>query len=146
MKKMLILSLALLTLGISSAQADNDRPIRIDQLPAAAQQFIREYFPTQKTAYAKSERDFLDTTYEVVFVNSSKIEFTKGGEWKEVDCKYSTVPAAIVPQQIAAYMKANFPDTEVVRIERDKREYEVKLTNPLELTFDRNFALIDIDD
>ena len=29
---------------------------------------------------------------------------------------------------------------------RDKRDYEVKLTNGLELTFDLKFNLIDIDD
>lgn len=146
MKKMLILTLAVLTLGIPAVHADNDRPIRLDQLPATAQQFIREYFPTQKVAYAKTERDFLDVSYEVVFVNSSKVEFSKNGDWKEVDCRYATVPAAIVPQQIAAYVRANFPDVEVVRIERDKRECEVKLTNGIELTFDRNYILIDIDD
>lgn len=145
MKKMLILSLALLTLGFP-VHAGNDRPIRIEQLPETAQQFIREYFPTQKVAYAKTERDFMDVAYEVVFVNSSKVEFSKNGDWKEVDCKYATVPAAIVPQQILTYMKANFPDTEVVRIERDKRECEVKLTNGIELTFDRNYVLVDIDD
>ena len=39
-----------------------------------------------------------------------------------------------------------YPDTSVVQIDRDKRDYEVKLTNGLELTFDLKFNLIDIDD
>ena len=97
-------------------------------------------------AYAKYEREFLESTYEVVFTSSAKIEFYKNGDWKEIDCKYSTVPAAIVPAQIASYVKQNWPEASIVKIDRDKRDYEVKLTNRLELTFDLNFNLIEIDD
>ena len=86
------------------------------------------------------------TRYEVVFTNGSKVEFLKDGEWKEVECKYSTVPTAIIPAQIASYVSQNYPDTQIVQIDRDKRDYEVKLTNRLELTFDLNFNLIGIDD
>ena len=34
----------------------------------------------------------------------------------------------------------------IVQISRDKHDYEVKLSNGLELTFDLKFNLIDIDD
>ena len=135
MKKLMILSAILFSLGIFSAKADNDRMITVNQLPQ-----------NEKVAYAKFEREFLDSKYEVVFTNSAKIEFFKNGDWKEVDCKYSTVPAAIIPQQIATYVKQNYPDASIVKIDRDKRDYEVKLTNRLELTFDLNFNLIEIDD
>ncbi len=146
MKKLMILALAVLTLGTFTAKADNDRPINVNQLPQKAQQFIKQHFPKEKVAYAKQERDFMEVTYEVVFTNSSKVEFTKDGEWKEVDCKYSTVPVAIIPVQIKNHISQNYPDTSVVKIDRDKHDYEVKLTNRLELTFDMKFNLIDIDD
>ena len=126
--------------------ADNDRPISVSELPEKAQQFIRQHFPNEKVSFAKMERELFDTTYEVIFTSSSKVEFLKNGDWKEVDCKYSTVPAAIIPQQIAQYVSQYYPDTSVVQIDRDKRDYEVKLTNGLELTFDLKFNLIDIDD
>ena len=130
MKKLLILAAAVFALGTSTVSADNDRPISVSELPEKAQQFIRQHFPNEKVSFAKMERELFDTTYEVIFTSSSKVEFLKNGDWKEVDCKYSTVPAAIIPQQI----------------DRDKRDYEVKLTNGLELTFDLKFNLIDIDD
>ena len=107
---------------------------------------LRQHFPNEKVSFAKMERELFDTTYEVIFTSSSKVEFLKNGDWKEVDCKYSTVPAAIIPQQIAQYVSQYYPDTSVVQIDRDKRDYEVKLTNGLELTFDLKFNLIDIDD
>lgn len=146
MKKLMILSAILVTFGINTACADNDKPITVTQLPQTAQQFIKTHFPKEKVAFAKLERDFLETTYEVLFTNSTKVEFYKDGEWKEVDCKYSTVPAKIVPAQIAQYVAQNYPDAQVVQIDRDRRDYEVKLTNGWELTFDLNFNLIDIDD
>ena len=146
MKKLLILAAAVFALGTSTVSADNDRPISVSELPEKAQQFIRQHFPNEKVSFAKMERVLFDTTYEVIFTSSSKVEFLKNGDWKEVDCKYSTVPAAIIPQQIAQYVSQYYPDTSVVQIDRDKRDYEVKLTNGLELTFDLKFNLIDIDD
>ena len=146
MKKLLILAAAVFALGTSTVSADNDRPISVSELPEKAQQFIRQHFPNAKVSFAKMERELFDTTYEVIFTSSSKVEFLKNGDWKEVDCKYSTVPAAIIPQQIAQYVSQYYPDTSVVQIDRDKRDYEVKLTNGLELTFDLKFNLIDIDD
>ena len=133
MKKLMILSAILFSLGIFSAKADNDRMITVNQLPQKSQEFVKQHFPNEKVAYAKFEREFLDSKYEIVFTNSAKIE-------------YSTVPAAIIPQQIATYVKQNYPDASIVKIDRDKRDYEVKLTNRLELTFDLNFNLIEIDD
>ena len=136
MKKLLILAAAVFALGTSTVSADNDRPISVSELPEKAQQFIRQHFPNEKVSFAKI----------CLFTSSSKVEFLKNGDWKEVDCKYSTVPAAIIPQQIAQYVSQYYPDTSVVQIDRDKRDYEVKLTNGLELTFDLKFNLIDIDD
>ena len=146
MKKLLILAAAVFALGTSTVSADNDRPISVSELPEKAPQFIRQHFPHEKVSFAKMERELFDTTYEVIFTSSSKVEFLKNGDWKDVDCKYSTVPAAIIPQQIAQYVSQYYPDTSVVQIDRDKRDYEVKLTNGLELTFDLKFNLIDIDD
>lgn len=145
MKKFAVLTVALFVFALTG-RADNDRPIAVDQLPQKAQQFIKQHFPKSKIALAKEEREFLDLRYEVVFANSVKIEFLKDGEWKEVDCKYSAVPAAIVPVKIAEYVAKNYEDVQIVKIDRSKREYEVDLSNGLELTFDTKFNLIDIDD
>ncbi|MDE5947775.1 MAG: PepSY-like domain-containing protein, partial [Prevotella sp.] len=67
------------------------------------------------------------------------------GNWKEVDCRQTVVPSAVIPIQISDYLKANYPDVSVIKIERDRREYEVKLSNRMELKFDMKFRLIDID-
>ena len=146
MKKMMILLAGLLVMSTAIARADNDKAVTIDQLPQTAQQFIQKYFPSEKVAYAKMERDFLETRYEVVFTSSRKVEFLKNGEWKEVDCRYSAVPEGIVPEQIMNKIKELYPEATVLEIDRDKYDYEVKLSNRMELTFDLRFNLIDMDD
>lgn len=131
--------------------AGDDRPLTVQELPAAAQQFLRSCFPSDnkehKIAYATVDDDWFDREYKVVFVDGSKVEFDRKGEWKQVECKYGRVPLSIVPQQIQAALADLYGDYVVVGIERDRREYEVKLSNRLEVTFDRStFRIIDIDD
>ena len=129
MKKILALLVCLLTIS-TGVCADDDRPVRFDQLPAKAQAYVKKYFPQEKVALAKMEKDFFDKKYEVIFANSSK---------------YSTVPEAVIPEAILRYVKATYPDHKVVKIEKEDRGYEAKLANGMKLEFDNKFNLIDID-
>ena len=130
---------------VSFVKADNDVPITVSELPAAAQTFITTHFKDKNVALAKKETGFFELSYDVIFTDGSKLEFDRSGNWKEVNCKYSSVPAAVVPQQIANYVKTNYPGVAVLQIEKDDREYEVKLANRVELTFNLQFQLLDID-
>ena len=129
--------------GVASA---DDKPITFEQLPAKAQQFIKTNFPQEKIAFTSLDRDIFGDTYDVLFASGTKLEFTDKGEWKEIECKYSTVDEKFIPEQIRNYVTNTYPGTKYVKIEKGKNGYEVELTNGLELTFDRNFVLIDIDD
>ena len=87
----------------------------------------------------------IDSSYDVVFINGDKVEFDKKGNWKEVSCRRMTVPQAVVPVKIQEFVKSNYPEAKVLKIEKDRYEYEVKLSNFWELTFDTSFNLIDMD-
>ncbi|MBQ5785524.1 MAG: PepSY-like domain-containing protein, partial [Alistipes sp.] len=63
-----------------------------------------------------------------------------------VDCKYGQVPSAIVPKQILKYLSSKYPDVKVVKIERLRKGFEVSLSNRIELEFDQQFRVVDIDD
>lgn len=146
MKKIFNLLVVLLISSVSVVKADNDKIIGKNQLPAQAQQFLNENFANIKISYAKQERDFLERSYEVLLTDGTKLEFSSKGTWEEVDCKYGEVPAAIVPERIKQYIKENYPSDKVLKIERKRNNVEVKLSNKLELTFDNDFNIIDIDD
>ena len=146
MKKFTILLASLAVMASSvPAFAGKDRIITVGELPAVAQQFVQTHFKAVEVSYAKVDEELFDKDYKVVFVNGAKVEFTKNGEWKDVECKYGEVPAAIVPQQIRDYVAKNYPDRKITAIDRDRRDYEVELDNGLDLKFDLKFRLIDID-
>ena len=146
MKKIIFAALALFTIGIATASADKNRIITKENLPQKSQQFINSHFSSIKVSYVKEEYDFFEKSFEVVFADGSKVEFARNGEWKEVDCRYTAVPTPIVPQAIVKYIKSNYPDVKVLQIEKKRSDYEVKISNRLELTFDSKYNIIDIDD
>ena len=145
MKKILFALAAIFTLGISNVSADNDKLINKSELPVQAQQFIDAHFANVKLTYAKLERDFFERSYEVVLADGTKIEFASNGSWRDVDCRYEEVPAAIVPQPIKEYVSSNYPNEKILKIERDRGYYELKLSNRYELTFNKDYKIVDID-
>lgn len=147
MKKCMLVLVGLLSMAVcTSAFASDDRPIDVSELPAPARQFIQTHFAKAQVAYASVDGSLFDKDYEVAFTNGCKVEFSRSGEWKEVDAKRAEFPMSILPQTIRTYLRQNYPDTPVSKADRDRRGYEVELRNGLELEFDKNGRLYKIDD
>ena len=74
--------------------------------------------------------------------------FNKKGEWTEVSCHTTQVPDILIPDPIKARIKADFANSKIVKIDRSRngKKYEVKLSNGLELEFDKKFNIIKVDD
>ena len=146
MKKLFTLLVVTLLTGVGVAFADNDKAIDFNQLPEKAQKFIKTHFPNYEISYAKEDADFFYSEYEVMLVNGTKLEFTSSGDWKDVESRVGEVPAAIVPKQIKEYVGKKYPDAKILKIDRENANYDIELSNRLELTFDKKYRLIDIDD
>ena len=145
MKKLFLAVVAMFAMS-TLVMADNDKPVTVNQLPAKAQTFLTTYFKDAKVALATQETELFSKSYDVVFNNGDKVEFDKSGEWTEVRCRLTGVPAELVPAPIAEYVKNMYPDTQILQIERDTRGYEIKLSNRLEITFNKQMQPVDIDD
>lgn len=146
MKKIFV-SAALLFAGITvSFAGDRERPITLDKLPAAAQEFLAANFKDLTLAYAVEDPKFIGSEYEVVYTDRTEVDFESNGEWSSVERKYEAVPAAIVPVQIADYVKTSFAGQFIRKIDRNKYTWEVELSNGLEIKFDRKFQVVEIDD
>ena len=128
-----------------AANAGNGKPISVDALPAKAQTLLNNHFNGQKVMLATIESGVVSRSYDVVLQNGTKLEFDKKGNLTEIDCKQGIVPALLIPQAIKNYLKDNYAGQSVKKIEMNKNEYEVELTNGLDLTFNKHFQLIDID-
>lgn len=146
MKKILLLIASAILLLPRPASADDDRTIAYGQLPAAARELIAAHFDGLRVSRSSVERTLFGREYKVLFSDGTKIEFDKEGAWKEIDCRRGFVPQALIPEAIRAAIDADFDGARVRSIERDRREYDVELENGLDLTFDLQFRLIDVDD
>lgn len=142
MKLIKLLSVAAVCLLFTAVSCAHDRIIPVTQLPAQAQTFIKTYFADKTVAYAKQD----GAKYEVKFNDGAEVEFDRKGNWDNVDCKFTAVPDAIVPEQIKNYVAANHPGALITKIDKERYGYEIELSNSLELKFDRNFNIFDIDD
>ena len=141
MKKLLFVLLAVLTLSFS-AKADHDQVINFNQLPQQAQTLLKQHFANKVPLIVTMDWD----DYTIVYDSGEKVEFDKQGKWKEIDCRTSSVPTALIPEQIKSHIRATFPGTTIIDLDRNRRGYEVKLNNGLEVEYSPSFQVIDIDD
>ena len=140
------ISLALVALFTVSttAMADDDRPIDFSQLPTTAQATVKKHFASSEILYSTQD-GIVFKTYDVMFANGDKIEFDSKGNWKDVEMM-NGVPTAFVPAQIQNFVKKSYPGTKITKIDRDARDYEIELSNGLDLKFNKSSRLIEIDD
>lgn len=147
MKKLFFLLVMMVGLSVQ-AMAKDVITRDVNQLPQAARTTIQKHFPKAKLSYIKIDKDFLEAaTYEAIFEDGTQIEFNSKGEWTEVDSKLNPVPAALIPANIKNYLKQNFPNIAVEKIERHRKGgYDVELKNDLSAEFDAQGNFLKLDD
>ena len=99
------------------ANAGNDKPINVNELPAKAQTLLSKHFKGQKVMLATIESGVVSRSYDVVLRNGTKLEFDKKGNLTEIDCKQGIVPSQLIPQPIKNYLKENYKGEAVRKIE-----------------------------
>ena len=136
-----IFALVLLMTGCS------DRPVLPAQLPMPIKTFIQQYFPGQNITFAKRDLEITGWQYDVMLADGTQIDFDTDYEWDKIETPFtSPVPTALIPPPIAAVLRANYPDAMITKIDKDFNGYDVDLANGLELKFNKQGALIDMDD
>ena len=82
----------------------------------------------------------------VRFPIDATVDFNSKGQWYDIECHKGSVPSALVPSQITTYVKTNYSGRSIVKLEKQRRGgYEVELSDGLELKFDKNYKLVDLD-
>ena len=138
--------IAVLTIATASCMhASDDVVISVSDLPQTAQTTISNYFSGKKIAVVKKDKDLFDIDYEVIFTDADKIEFDSKGNWTDIECKNSSVPAALVPEEITSYVATNYPNAKIIELEKERKKYDVKLNNGFELEFNTKFEVIKIE-
>ena len=145
MKRLAFLFVCMFMLNLV-ALAAHDKPIKFEEMPKQAQQFVNKYFAQQSVALIKMETDFMSKSYDVIFTNGDKVEFDKRGHWTKIECEQSAVPTELIPDTILGYVQKQYPSAKVLKIEKtDRKGYEIDLSNGVDIEFDKKLNVIDID-
>lgn len=123
-----------------------DKPVDFKKLPVAAQTFVNANYSGVAVLYTTKDDDVILPDYTVMLQNGVKLQFSNGGELEGIKVREGSVPAGIVPVQIEEYVKAAYPGVVIKEYDVDKNSHEVKLSNRLEIKFNRNFQVVEIDD
>lgn len=143
--KKLILIIVSLAAFMSVVRAE-DKPVTFNQLPESARNFIDSNYPSVKLVLATKDDDFIRPEFHVVLENGVALQFDNDGRLEKIASRSGDIPAAVIPKQITDIVKSHYPDAYIVEYEVDRKTYEVKLSNRIEITFDSSFRLVEIDD
>lgn len=143
MKK--IMTIAAAVFFFAAIASADDRHVDVSRLPEAVKTFLNSNYPSVQILYSTKDDDLIRPEYNVALENGVKLEFYNDGVLKKIEAR-DGIPASLIPAQIVQYVKGRYPDAHFVGYEVDRRHYEVKLSNRLELKFSKNYNLIEIDD
>ena len=136
-----IFALVLLMTGCS------DRPVLPAQLPVPIQTFVQQNFPGQTVTFAQKDLELTGWKYEIFLADGTHIDFDTDDMWDKIECPLTTpVPTALIPPPVAATIQANYPDAMITKIDKERNGFEVDLANGLELKFNKQGAIVEMDD
>lgn len=144
--KKILMTLMIMLMGIVSIQARDYVTRDSSILPATARRTLKNNFPKIQINHIKVDTGvFGAKDYDVVLDNGIEVDFDRSGNWKEVDTGHRGVPDGLLPPAIKNYLKSNYRNAKVVKIEKDRNSYDLKLDSGLELEFDRTGRFLRID-
>ncbi len=143
-QKLLLLAFAIV--GMLSLVACSDQVVAPTQVPIEIQTFVQQTFPNQAITYAEKDLDLFGYKYDVVLADGTQISFDTDNVWDKIESRTMAVPAALVPAPIATYINTNFPSVAIFKLDKERFGYEVELANGLELKFNKQGVLMELDD
>ena len=140
MKKRIVFSVFVFSMMSLLVFADG-RYIAAEAIPALAKTFLNEHFRGIAVVYAEQEYN----EFEVHLENGVEVEFTGNGDWKSVDAKWQPIPVAIVPPAVLSAVKGLYPQSAIVKIEKDWGGFDIELDNRMELKVAANGKVYEVE-
>lgn len=144
MKNRILFTIITLFLLIAAPVSAQETPIQNSELPAQAQVFVKKHFKAP-IHHAIKDIEQKKISYDVTLEDGTEIEFDEAGRWKEVSGKNKAIPTSFIQKQILDYVKGKYPKETINKIELSTYEYEVGLSNGMDLVFDVSGAFVKVD-
>ena len=135
--KQIILAASVMMLSIATVFGA-DIPIQANQLPKAAQDFIKANFANDPIVYAEQDRN----SFLAELQSGVEIDFDKDGNWTDVSANNKPLPTAFIPANIMQAVEAKYKGVAVLEISKEYLSYKLKLGNNREVYVDNNGKVI----
>lgn len=127
--------------------ACSDKPVVPEQLPAPVRTFVQGTYPGATITFAQKDLELTGWKYEVFMADGTHIEFDTDDAWDKIESPMAKpIPTQVIPAPIATHLQANFPSAFVTKIEKERNGYEVELSNGIDLKYNKQGALTEMDD
>ena len=146
MKKAFTLASVVFVGAVTLLQAANDHIIQFAQLPNSAKVFVNKFFKGKQVSYIKEDREIISTNYELRLADGTEIDFDSKGNWTDVDGQHQAIPVGLIPAAVLKTVSKQHPNDSIVKIERNRFGYEVKLLSGLEIQLNKQGAITGYDD
>ena len=137
MKNKIFIFLTLLAGILSIQSCDDEKQISFGKLPEAAQAFVNQYFSSEEVVFVEREKDDGKRDYKVMLANGTEL-----GAWTSGDCKFSSLPAGLIPAAIASHIATNYPQAVPYKIEKEIGGYEISVTGGYNLLYSTDGTFI----
>lgn len=108
-------------------------------LPESIQTFIGTHFQAG-VGLAQMDRKH----YEIYLTDGTELEFDFSGEWRDIESQLTPLSFDILPANVAAIVRAQFPDASIIELKRKFHYYKIKLTNQMEMKIDPNGTVLSV--
>ena len=139
----LLIILGFILLALSAC---DDKPVAPTELPQEIQSFVQQNFPGKTISFAQKDWEWFGYQYDITLADGTQVSFDTSNVWDKVESRVTPIPAALIPAPIATYVGTSFPAVAIVKIDKERYGYEVELANDLELKFNQQGALMEMDD
>jgi hypothetical protein len=148
MKKAAYLAM-FITLSTVFYSCDKEKIITQSELPETSRKFLNNHFQGISVSMIIKERETFSYNYTVHLANGFEIDFTKSGDWDDVDGKHTALPEsilALLPQNILVYVDNTLSDCYIVEVNKERYGYEISMSNDIDLKFNSTGDFLRIDD
>lgn len=148
---MTALNIVLVALGIMASASSCDKKdvytSDTSVLPAEAAKVVSDDFSHVTVNQVKIDKQSIGgDEYKVTFADGTEVEFDSNGKIEEAKAaKGSSLPESIIPAKVLAYVKANYANQKIVKIDFEKNKTEVELTSGMDLEFNAAGDFVKID-
>ncbi|WP_157492892.1 PepSY-like domain-containing protein [Echinicola pacifica] len=125
----------IMALGFSSlTSCDIEEVLTDSEIPAEIKSFITMHFPDHDILHAVKDKEGITKAYDIILEDNIQLEFNKNLEIISIDAMHK-LPNEVVPENIRAYIAANFAGHTITEWEIEAGIQQIELENGIEIDF-----------